>query len=889
MKIRVALAVALAVILTSIGVLVSCNKSQAPQQQAQQGGGAAPQQERVEKNPDRNAYFGEEHIHTSWSVDAWLMGNRITGPDEAYKYAQGQTIKHPLGYDIKIETPMDFMGVTDHSEYVGLTREANTPGSAVSKLPEAQPLILKDPNDQAEVQKAFTYLVNMLSQPPIKALITPEITGPIWKKNVDIANQNNHPGKFTAFCSYEWTSQNNNINLHRNIFFRDCDKVPVAPYSALDSWHPEELWKWMDAQRKAGNELLAISHNANLSSGWMYPVDMDSFGRPIDAAWADSRMRNERLVEIKQIKGQSETHPLLSPNDEFASYELSSALLGLGPSIGRIDQVAGSYGRQALKDGLTLQDVKGYNPYKFGMAAGSDSHNTGSPYRHDNFFGGHAQIDGTVDRRMAGVMAFGTADVRLENPGGLTGVWAEENTRASLWDAMYRKETFGVSGPHIKVRFFGGWNYNKDSLKAKDWVHQAYANGVPMGGDLPAMPQGGKGTAPTFVVWAVKDPTSANLDRIQVVKGWTQNGQSFEKIFDVAWSGSDRKPDKWTGRVPAIKSTVDIEKATYTNDVGSTELSTVWTDPEFDASLHAFYYARVLEIPTPRWTLIQAVKAGVPPPDVVPLTGQERAWSSPIWYTPTADARKANTGGMTVADLKAIGATQLNDAQLKAFIVGKAFWVRNNTTNDTFSVSYTAEGDSIVWHIGRYTTLPSYVGNPMRDGYQGNTTSYKIEGGKLTTKISQSPYSMTIYKLGDTYYGARSSEFGYANYEMIPSPQFVLNPMKAMINQFSIELGLTEEQRQQIIPIIKQEVPKLESLKKDTSLKPEAKLEQLKAIADDLDSKITPLLNADQQKKFQEIREEHRRQLMEKIGGQLVQKAENSVSGFVDQHAQSKK
>jgi len=884
MKTRVASGLAVAVLLISVVALVSCNKNQAPQP-AQQAGQPAPTEERVEKNPDRNAYFGDEHIHTSWSVDAWLMGNRLTGPDEALKYAQGQTIKHPMGYDIKIETPMDFMGVTDHSEYVGLTREANTPGSAVSKMPEAQPLILKDPNDQAEIQKTFTYLVGMLSRPPIKAFTSPEVAGPIWKKNIDIANANNHPGKFTAFCSYEYTSQYNNINLHRNIFFRDCTHVPVQPYSALDSWHPEDLWNWMDAQRKAGNQLLAISHNANLSSGWMYPVDVDSFGRPIDAAWAASRDRNERLVEIKQIKGQSETHPLLSPNDEFANYELSEGLLGLPPNVGRIDKIQGSYGRQALKDGITMQDVRGYNPYKFGMAGGSDSHNTGSPYRHDNFYGGHGQIDGTVDRRMAGVLAFGTLDVRLENPGGLTGVWAEENTRESIWDAMYRKETFGVSGPHIKVRFFGGWNYNKDAFSAKDWVHQSYTNGVPMGGDMPTIPTGGKGTAPTFVIWAVKDPSSANLDRVQVIKGWTQNGQSFEKIYDVAWAG-DRKPDKWTGRVPAIKSTVDLEKATYTNDEGSTELKTVWTDPEFNPSLHAFYYARVLEIPTPRWSLIQAVKAGVPPPDMVPLTGQERAWSSPIWYTPSVEARKNAPAGMTIADLKAKGATALNDAQLKAFIVGKAFWVRNDVTNDTFSVSYTTDGDSIVWHIGKYTTLPSYVGNPILTGYQGNTSPYKIEGGKLTIKVAQDPYSMTIYKLGDTYYGARSSEFGYANYEMIASPQFVLNPLNAALNLFSIDLGLTAEQKQQVVPIIQQELPKLKALKKDTSLKPTQKLEQLKQIADDLDSKITPLLNADQQKKFQEIREEHRRQLIEKIGGELVQKAENSASGFFDQHAQ---
>jgi hypothetical protein len=831
-------------------------------------------------NPDRDAYFGDEHIHTSWSVDAWLMGNRLTGPDDALKYAQGQTIKHPLGYDIKIDTPMDWMGVTDHSEYVGVTKEANTPGSALSKLPEAQPLILKNPNDQAELQKAFTYLLSLASKPPVKAFMSPEVAGSIWKENVKIADENNHPGKFTAFCSYEYTSQSDNRNLHRNIFFRDCAHVPEMPYSALDSWHPEDLWKWMDTQRKAGNELLAISHNANLSDGWMYPIDVDSFGRPIDAAWAASRDRNERLVEIKQIKGQSETHPLLSPNDEFASYEISSGLLGLPATVGRIDRIQGSFGRQALKDGLTMQDVRGYNPYKFGMAGGSDSHNTGSPYRHDNFFGGHAQIDGTVERRMAGVLAFGTMDVRLENPGGLTGVWAEENTRASIWDAMYRKETFGVSGPHIKVRFFGGWGYKKDILNANDWVHQSYGGGVPMGGDLPSMPEG-KGTAPSFVVRAVKDPTSANLDRIQIIKGWTQDGQSFEKIFDVAWSG-DRKPEKWSGRVPAIQSTVDLEKATYTNDVGSTELKSVWIDPEFDSSLHAFYYARVLEIPTPRWTLIQAVQAGVPPPDVVPLTGQERAWTSPIWYTPSAEARKNARAGLTVVDLKGKGGTQLTDAQLKALIVGKAFWVRNNVTGDQFSVAYTTEGQTNTWHVGTSSTVPSNVGDVIRNGYEGITTPYKIESGKVVTTLSQAPYSVTIYKLGDTYYGARSNEFGYANYEIIPSPQFVLNPLTAMINQFSIDLGLTEQQKQQVVPVLQEAATQLEALKKNASLKPLEKIEQVKQISGSIVDKITPVLDQQQQQKFQAIRDDVRRRLIEKMANQVKQKVEADVTRAVE-------
>ncbi len=721
-----------------------------------------------EKNPERNAYFGETHIHTSWSVDAWLFGNRLTGPDDAYKYAQGQPIKHPLGYEIKIDTPLDFMGVTDHSEYVGVTKEANTPGSSLSKLPEAQPLIIHSPED---MQKAFLYLLSLASKPPIKAFMSPEVAGTIWKENVRIAEQNNHPGKFTAFCSYEYTSQHDNRNLHRNIFFRDCAKVPEMPFSSLDSWHPEDLWNWMDMQRKGGNELLAISHNANLSDGWMYPTDVDSLGRPIDAAWAAARDRNERLVEIKQIKGQSETHPLLSPTDEFANYEINSYLLGLSAESGRIPHIVGSYARQALKDGIAMQDNRGYNPYKLGMAGGSDSHNTGSPYRQNNYYGGHAEADGTVQIRMAG-HDFGGIDVRLMSPGGLTGVWAEENTRASIWDAMYRKETFGVSGPHIKVRFFAGWNYVPEMLGQKDWVRDAYAKGVPMGGDLPPM----KSKAPTFVVWAVKDPTSGNLDRIQVIKGWTKEGQSFEKVFDVAWSGN-RKPDKWTGKVPPIQSTVDTDNATYKNTVGSVELKRVWTDPEFDPGLHAFYYARVLEIPTPRWTTIQAHQLGIAPPDVVPATVQERAWTSPIWYTPSAEARQAVPQGMKIADLTQKGAQVLDDAQLKELLVGKSVWVRNNVTGEEFKVRYNTNGESIILHVGANVIQPSETGFVAKSGYEGTTQPYSIENGKLVTTLSQTPFDVTVYKSGDTYYGARSNEFGYANYQILLKGPMLLNPL----------------------------------------------------------------------------------------------------------------
>jgi Protein of unknown function (DUF3604) len=725
----------------------------------------------------REAFFGETHLHTSWSLDAWIFGNHATGPADAYKYAKGETIKHPLGYDITITTPLDFMGVTDHSEYVGVTKQANTPGSYTSKLPEVQGLIITDPDSKEQQQRAFLALLKIMTGPPIKALMTPKVAGTVWKENNDAADAANEPGKFTAFCSYEWTSMPDNRNMHRNVFFRDCAKVPEMPYSALDSVHPTDLWDWMDGQRAAGNDLLAISHNANLSDGWMYPTDVDSLGRPIDAAWAESRVRNERLIEMKQVKGQSETHPLLSPNDEFASFAIWSVLLGLPPDSGRVDKIVGSYARQALKDGLAMQDTRNYNPYKFGMAGGSDSHNTASSYRQENFFGGHAHEDGTIETRMAG-HNFAGIDVRYLEPGGLTGVWAEENTRASIWDAMHRRETFGVSGPRIKVRLFGGWDYKPEMLDDQGWVSAAYAAGVPMGVDLPPM----KGEAPTFVVWAAKDPVSANLDRVQIVKGWTKDGQSFEHVYDVAWS-DDREPDKWTGKVPPIASTVDIDEATYTNTVGSVELKTVWTDPAFDRSEHAFYYARVLEIPKPRWTTIQAKQLGIAPPDVVPPTVQERAWSSPIWYAPTGEAKKAAKPGLTVADLAGKGATQLTQQEVEALLVGKAHWYRNNVTGEHFKVSYRTEGQHTVYHVGKNIHQPSEVGDVARNGYEGASSAYSIKDGKVVTYLQDHPFEVAFYKLGNTIYGARSNEFGYANYEILPKPPELIDPLPEAVTE----------------------------------------------------------------------------------------------------------
>ncbi len=720
----------------------------------------------VANHPQREAYFGETHVHTSWSFDAYIFGNHMTGPADAYNYAKGQPIKHPLGYDIKIEAPLDWMGVTDHSEYAGVVRLANDPASPISKLPIAKDLVVHKPED---IQRIYLQLgTSMIQMKPIAALVDPSVSGTVWKSNNAAADAANEPGKFTAFCAYEWTSTPRYSNMHRNVFFRDCAKVPEMPFSSLDSQSPEDLWNWMDGQRKQGNELLAISHNANLSNGIMYPTDVDFKGRPIDKAWAESRDRNEHLTEIKQIKGQSETHPVLSPTDEFANFEVLSYLLG--DPAGTFPQIPGSYVRQALKDGLGLHANLGVNPYKMGFVGGSDSHNTGVPYRQDNFFGGHGHADGEIKTRMTGAL-FAGLDTRLENPAGLTGVWAEQNTRASLFDAMQRRETFATSGPHIKVRFFGGWGFTKDDDKKADWIKNAYAKGVPMGGDLAAP----AGKAPSFVVWAVKAPTSGNLDRIQIVKGWAKNGQTFEKIYNVAWSG-DRKADRLTGRVPAVGNTVDIEKATYTNSIGSVELTTVWTDPDFEPGVDAFYYARVLEIPTPRWTTIQAKELGIPPPDVVAATVQERAWSSPIWFTPTDAARKAVPAGTTVADLKSKGAVALTDAQLNDLIVGKNLWLRNNVTGGIFKAMFATNGQRVIRNVtqGRMPEQ-SEIGAALENGLLGIPTTYVIRNGKIVTYFGNAPFEMTVFKAGDKTFAARSNEFGFANYEIVPEPA-ALNP-----------------------------------------------------------------------------------------------------------------
>jgi hypothetical protein len=703
-----------------------------------------------ERNPERNAYFGQTHQHTSWSPDAYIFGNMVTGPAEAYQYSIGQPIKHPAGYMVQIRTPLDFEGVTDHAEYVGVMRLANDPGSSLSKLPVAQKLQI---HNEADATRVFQWLAASLGKgEPIKALLAPEITNTIWKQTVAIADQYNKPGKFTAFVAYEWTSMPNNQNMHRNVFFRDSKHVPLTPYTAIDSQHPEDLWAWMDTQRKAGNELLCISHNANLSNGLMFPMEVDSKGRPIDAAWAAERLRNEPLTEIKQVKGTSETTPELSPTDEFSSFELMNYLIGLDNSK---SNPHGSYAREAYRNGLTMQDTRGYNPYKFGLVGAGDSHNTATAYSQSNYFGDHAMIDPTPEARLSGKVVAGMTVIQT-GTSGLGGVWAEENTRASIFDAMKRKETFGTSGVRIKVRLFGGWGYSPEVLSTKDWVKTGYAQGVPMGGDLPPR----NGTAPTFIVWAVKDPKDGNLDRIQIVKGWSKSGQSFEKVYDVVWSGN-RQPDPATGKVPAVGNTVDVKNASWTNTIGAVELKRVWTDPEFDPKLNAFYYARVIQIPTPRWSTFDAKKLAVAPPTSAPSSIQERAWTSPIWYTPgKQDARRGTKQGLTVADLQRKGAVELNEAQLNELLVGKPVWMRNTVTGGRYESVYEKNGHGLIMQLDKNAI-------PEADAGKVSAT-YSIQNGRVVSAIGNTPFGLTFYKMGDTYYAARSNEFGYANYEFLP-------------------------------------------------------------------------------------------------------------------------
>jgi hypothetical protein len=523
------------------------------------------------------------------------------------------------------------MALTDHAEYLGVIERMRNPDDALSRLPLAIDLIS---DNEKTVKDAFlTIAASMRKREPLNDLMQSDVMHSSWQDIVDTAERHNDPGKFTSFIAYEWTSNPTSRNLHRNVIFRGGrSKVPTLPFSAFDSQYPEDLWAFMDGVREKGMPVLAIPHNSNLSDGLMFPVETDSWGKALDASYARTRNRNEPLVEISQIKGASDTHPKLSPNDEWANFEILDELFATGQDEedNEVD-VHGSYVRQAYRDGLSLDETKGFNPYKFGVIAATDSHNSSVPTDENNYTGKIGIADDTAKQRRTSVAAGLTT--RLWGGGtGLAGIWAEENTRGSLFDAMARKETFGTSGPRIKLRFFAGWDFPDDLMNTGDWPALGYAKGVAMGNELVAK-QNAKNSNPVFLVWAQKDPDEAALQRLQVIKGWVEDGESKEKVFDIACSDG-LSPDPVTQRCPENGAKVNLADCSVSTDKGDIELASVWHDPEFDAGQRAFYYVRVLQNPTCRWSTWDALRNGWDLLEDIPSTLQERAWSSPVWYTP---------------------------------------------------------------------------------------------------------------------------------------------------------------------------------------------------------------------------------------------------------------
>lgn len=601
-------------------------------------------------NPLRNAYYGDLHLHTSYSLDAYLIGAAKVDPDLAYRFAKGEVIDY-LGQHVQRREPLDFLAVTDHAENIGVLSQLDDPNSEVSQSEVGKKLAallasVTAPNGRRDFSLSTVkpgdpdplddiwrdYIGARPNKLPSELRLVPRAA---WTREMDFANRNYEPGKFTTFIAYEWTSQPSAANLHRNVIFRG--NTAPNPFSAFDSTDPRDLWAWLESIRKQGFEALAIPHNGNASNGLMY--DWVTAGDYMDRDYAEHRQANEPLSEIAQNKGQSETHPLLSPNDEFADYGIFDFMESFRKQVGRVE---GSYLRDALGAGLVLQRQLGTNPYKYGFVGGSDLHSGLSVSAQADFAGSHWSVNLGGGRPTKDLVArhfanpddkgFEGEDLQLKTgPGNLTGVWAESNTRESIYDALRRRETFATSGTKLKFRFFGGWSLPPGLLHRTDWMSDAYARGVPMGGDLPVKPAQAK--TPSFAVWAIKDPNGGNLDRVQVIKVWEDAGRHREKIFDVAWAGS-RRSDPQTGKLPPVGDTVALKSGRYANSIGAVELATVWTDPQFDPSEAAAYYLRVLEIPTPRWSTLLAIQYGVALPAGVAATEQQRGWSSPIWYTP---------------------------------------------------------------------------------------------------------------------------------------------------------------------------------------------------------------------------------------------------------------
>jgi hypothetical protein len=584
--------------------------------------------------------FGDTHLHTSFSMDAGAFGARL-GPRDAYRLARGEEVTASSGQPVKLSRPLDFLVVADHSDNMGFFPD----------LFAGKPELLTDPTGRkwydmiksGKGAEAAMEIIVAFSQGTFpKALMyfpgTRAYKG-AWQETIAAAEHYNDPGRFTAFIGYEWTSNTGGNNLHRNIVFRDNgDKAsqvePFTVYPPYGSDNPEDLWNWMDAyEKKTGGSVLAIAHNGNLSNGLMFPV-VETFGKKIDRAYAERRARRERLYEMTQTKGTGESHPFLAPNDEYADIERWDKGNLDGSVAKKKEMLEFEYARSALKNGLKLEQQIGANPYKFGLIGSSDAHTGLAAMEEENFFGKTTPQEPSPERMTATFVSNPKTGVKIMDwevgASGYAAVWATENTREAIWDAMERREAYATTGPRMIVRFFGSWDFHRADAQTRNPAVVGYAKGVPMGGDLRNAPAG---KSPTFIVAGLRDPIGANLDRIQIVKGWLDaKGELHEKVYDVAWGG-DRKPDK-DGKLPSVGSTVDVANATWTNTIGAPELITFWQDPAFNAAERAFYYARVLEIPTPRWTAYDAKRFGTKPLPGTRMTVVERAYTAPIWYTP---------------------------------------------------------------------------------------------------------------------------------------------------------------------------------------------------------------------------------------------------------------
>jgi hypothetical protein len=588
-------------------------------------------------------FWGDTHLHTALSMDAGLFGARL-GLEDAYRFARGEEVMASSGQPAKLARPLDWLVIADHSDGMGFITDLAVGKPDVIAFEQGKKWYEGLQKGGEASAAAALDLIGTFSQgqvdPEMMAEYSPggKTYESIWEKVIAAAERYNDPGRFTTLIGFEWTSLVKGNNLHRNVIFRDgADKagriVPYTTQAPVGSTDPLDLYAWLENYEKStGGTALALAHNGNLSNGLMFPVDAQYTGKKIDANYVRLRAKWEPMYEITQIKGDGEAHPFLSPDDAFADYEtwdVGNLDLSEAKTQGMLQY---EYAREALKNGLLLEQRHGTNPYKFGLVGSTDSHTALAAVEEENFFGKATNAEPKPDRmrhpfaeNKNGVFR---GDMLVAS--GYAAVWAEENTREAIFDAMQRKEVYATTGPRILVRFFGGWDYIPADLNSRQPAFRGYEKGVPMGGDL--RPEKGK-EAPTFMVYALRDPIGANLDRIQIVKGWLdKDGKTHEQVYDVAWSDG-RKPDE-QGKLPPVGNTVDMKNANWTNTIGASELGTVWTDPDFEPAQSAFYYARVLEIPTPRWVVYDAFRFGVPIPEEAETTHQERAYTSPIWYTP---------------------------------------------------------------------------------------------------------------------------------------------------------------------------------------------------------------------------------------------------------------